>query len=632
MHSKKETGQALPLGIAFLMSTILLGLVFFNTGQTASEKSRLINAADAAVYSGLIWQARALNYQAYTNRAMIANQVSIGQMVSLTSWTKYAYIVARNIDFVGNFFPIIKPYTSMAESITETIDDVVVQIAEVFIPIVDGVNNVLSRSQQAIYMASFIATPAIVREVVERNDERYNVNTTYSIIGMGENIVGWRGFTTQYDDREGLLRKADVVNRSKDEFTESRDLSPGDVIPGAPNKLYLGNMRVWVKKEGRTNLVIEEGDEGDDNLEFEWKGKDTLSFHIETFNCDPGCGWDHEEIPLAWAARHVNGDFECEENEGSSILWIWFANDGCPRYMQENRRAEMMANMTLEELDAEYNGLRAYYDLSDLSSENRDPRLALRIEVELPENNVRTASKIDGLGSDTVPSEELRSGIGAGMFGTEDQMASDGMTTIASGELFFHPPDDYSPERRRGRYEIASLFSPYWEVHLIDTPVERKFMAWALRDADLFVEGASGVATGIDIYINQRAEELQQLLQLQESLESQLEETVDAAMRAEIESQLADVSAQISQIHSSDQITDAIASQLQQEMSSGMQTVAQNHVDQYEQQLESYANEQSEELANDFRDEIVDQVTDQLQQALEQAVEDAVENALSSIF
>ncbi|MEW8525758.1 MAG: pilus assembly protein TadG-related protein, partial [Candidatus Thiodiazotropha endolucinida] len=54
----KETGQALPLGIAFLMSTILLGLVLFNTGQTASEKSRLVNTADAAAYSGLIWQAR----------------------------------------------------------------------------------------------------------------------------------------------------------------------------------------------------------------------------------------------------------------------------------------------------------------------------------------------------------------------------------------------------------------------------------------------------------------------------------------------------------------------------------------------------------------------------------------------
>ncbi|MEW7999922.1 MAG: Tad domain-containing protein, partial [Candidatus Thiodiazotropha endolucinida] len=504
----KETGQALPVGIAFLMSTILLGLVLFNTGQTASEKSRLVNAADAAVYSGLIWQARALNYQAYTNRAMVANQVSIGQMVSLTSWTQYAYIVARNIDYIGTWFPIIRPYTQAAESITEMIDDVMVNIAEAFIPVIDAANGVLSQSQHAIFLASFAATPGIVREVIERNDDRYNVDTAYTVIGMGQNGVNWNNFTERYEDNDGLLRKANVVNRSKDEFTSSRNLRTGDMLPGAPNRLDLGIVRVWVKKEGRTNFISEESTSSSNifqnnssasNLEWEWKGKDTLSFHIEVWDCDHrGCGWDHDEIPLGWGSRYVNGDFECDDSQyQSSSWWGWyFFNDGCPRYMQENRWAERLANMEKEELDAEYEGIRAYYDLQDLSRENRDPRLTLRIEVELPQNHVRTASKIDGLGSDSVPNEELRNGIGEGMFGTQDQMAGEGLVAISSGELFFHPPDDYIPSRRRGRYEIASLFSPYWEVRLTDTPSSNRFMAWALRDPSLLSDGASGVAAG----------------------------------------------------------------------------------------------------------------------------------------
>ncbi|MEW8584278.1 MAG: Tad domain-containing protein [Candidatus Thiodiazotropha sp.] len=248
MYCKKETGQALPLGIAFLMSTILLGLVLFNTGQTASEKSRLVNAADAAAYSGLIWQARALNYQAYTNRAMVANQVSIGQMVSLTSWTQYAYIVARNIDYIGDWFPIVKPYTQAAESITSMIDSVMVNIAEAFVSVIDSVNGVLSQSQQAVFMASFAATPGIVREVVERNDSRYSVDTAYAVIGMGQNAVNWNNFTERYENNQGLLRKADVINRSKDEFTNSRNLRTGDMLPGAPNRLDLGIIRVWIKK------------------------------------------------------------------------------------------------------------------------------------------------------------------------------------------------------------------------------------------------------------------------------------------------------------------------------------------------------------------------------------------------
>ncbi|MES9825789.1 MAG: pilus assembly protein TadG-related protein [Candidatus Thiodiazotropha endolucinida] len=644
MSCCKETGQALPLGIAFLMSTILLGLVLFNTGQTASEKSRLVNAADAAAYSGLIWQARALNYQAYTNRAMVANQVSIGQMVSLTSWTQYAYIVARNIDYIGTWFPIIRPYTQAAESITEMIDGAMVNIAEAFIPVIDTVNGVMSQSQHAIFLASFAATPGIVREVAERNDDRYNVETAYAVIGMGQNGVNWNNFTERYEDNGGLLRKANVVNRSKDEFTSSRNLRTGDMLPGAPNRLDLGIVRVWVKKEGRTNYISEESTSSSylfqnnssaSNLEWEWKGKDTLSFHIEVWDCDHrGCGWDHDKIPLGWGSRYVNGDFECDDSHyQSSSWWGWyFFNDGCPRYMQENRWAERLANMEKEELDAEYEGIRAYYDLQDLSRENRDPRLALHIEVELPQNHVRTASKIDGLGPDSVPNEKLRNGIGEGMFGTQDQMAGEGLAAISSGELFFHPPDDYLPSRRRGRNEIASLFSPYWEVRLTETPSSNRFMAWALRDPSLLSDGVSGVAAGVQHYIGEREEELQRLLDLEESLQTQLSNTTDEERRTELENQLVNVDSQLTQLQNMHYSTDLVANDLQQGISQGVSTAAQTQVGQYEQMLEQYAQQQGEEYIDQFEDEIVDQVTDQLQQALEDAVEEAAESAITSFL
>ncbi|MET0006201.1 MAG: hypothetical protein ABW087_21630 [Candidatus Thiodiazotropha sp.] len=138
------------------------------------------------------------------------------------------------------------------------IDGVMVNIAEAFIPVIDTVNGVLSQSQHAIFLASFAATPGIVREVVERNDNRYNADTAYAVIGMGQNGVNWSSFTERYEDNDGLLRKANVVNRSKDEFTSSRNLRTGDMLPGAPNRLDLGIVRVWVKKEGSTNFISEE--------------------------------------------------------------------------------------------------------------------------------------------------------------------------------------------------------------------------------------------------------------------------------------------------------------------------------------------------------------------------------------
>ncbi len=47
---------------------------------------RLANAADATAWSIATLEARALNYDAYTNRAIVANEVAIAQAISLISW------------------------------------------------------------------------------------------------------------------------------------------------------------------------------------------------------------------------------------------------------------------------------------------------------------------------------------------------------------------------------------------------------------------------------------------------------------------------------------------------------------------------------------------------------------------
>jgi hypothetical protein len=648
--NNKQRGQALPLGIALLMAATLLTIVLFNTGQTASEKTRLSNTADAAVYSGLIWQARALNFQAYTNRAMVANQVSIGQMVSFASWSEYASILVRNVDYIGNFIWMIKPFTQMAKQIMAQVDNVVVNITEALIPVVDEVIGVLSMTQQAVYLSSFAATPQIVKEVIEANDARYESDSAYLVIGLGENAQAWNNFATRYDTQDSFQRKANLINRSKDEFTVSRDIGQSQLFPDAPDKLELsGIMRVWVKKEGRTNLVAEnsEGDSessssdsaddgentetdtgGEDSNsgndgEWEWKGKDTLSLHIEEKRWTRrGPRWFHEERPMGWGSRYVNGDFECDEDE--------YGREVCPEYMNENETAEFWADRYAEELEAEYNGIRAYYDLRDLSEENRDPRLALHVEVVLPQNDAETASNIEGIGSRSVPNEELRTGIGDGMLGTQERMAGDGLAAIASGEVYFHPPDDYNPALRQGRYEVANLFNPYWEVRLTKTPTQRRLMAWGLRDGNLLTDGASGVSDGIERFMEEREHELETLRQQRQALQDQLAQTADQAQRQLIQTQIDDLSSQIAEAESVEFDTELVGIDLQDTMTQGLESMAEEQIAAYEQELENYLEQEGEALVEEFEQEIVDTVTDQLEQALEQAVEDAAESAVTS--
>jgi hypothetical protein len=102
---RRQRGQALVLTTALAASCVLAWLLVFNVGQLVNAKLRLNVAADAAAYSAAVWEARSLNYQAYLNRGIVANEVAIAQLVSLRSWSSYVDRLLRNAQLVGVVVP-----------------------------------------------------------------------------------------------------------------------------------------------------------------------------------------------------------------------------------------------------------------------------------------------------------------------------------------------------------------------------------------------------------------------------------------------------------------------------------------------------------------------------------------------
>ncbi|MCG8669825.1 MAG: pilus assembly protein TadG-related protein [Pseudomonadales bacterium] len=82
MNKSKSSGQAIIGAMALILVGGVVLFLVFNSGRAVNEKINLVNAADAAAYSGAQIAARDLNYFAYTNRAMIANEIVVGHMVS----------------------------------------------------------------------------------------------------------------------------------------------------------------------------------------------------------------------------------------------------------------------------------------------------------------------------------------------------------------------------------------------------------------------------------------------------------------------------------------------------------------------------------------------------------------------
>ncbi len=90
------------LGLAMLAFAAMGLVLVFNSSQATNTKQPLSNTADAAAYSAATYRARVLNYIAYSNRAIIANEVAAAQAVTLASWAQHVETTAKSVDDLAN--------------------------------------------------------------------------------------------------------------------------------------------------------------------------------------------------------------------------------------------------------------------------------------------------------------------------------------------------------------------------------------------------------------------------------------------------------------------------------------------------------------------------------------------------
>lgn len=491
----RQRGQAIPFGIAGILFATVLALTLFNTGQITGEKMRLTNAVDAAAYSGMVWEARALNFHAYTNRAMVANQVAIAQVVSWASWTRYAKVLAYNANNTIGWIPFIRPFTQALYSGATTVNNVVEQVAPSAVRAMDFLIAALSSAQSVVHVASAATVREVVADVVRANDARYEL-TALSDGFYAVNVAGWSQFASRYgssgrDNRnDELRRQADIIMSarnqvpagappSRDGWTRDRGWTEDHrllaILLGVPPE-WSWTARVDLVKAGETRLLDRESDTGD--LEWDWKAKDTLSFHVRwrSWGCRRfRCGWRNHsfEVPLGWAGADAS---------------TRFGDDG---YWSRNRRGEnFIANnyylpgMGLGDVSSPisgYSGVRPYYELSDLSNSNTDPRLGLAVEARKRDPYLRTSTKA-GVGSPNA-SEASRNGMDRGVFHVADRLAGGEISAVSKAEIYFRRP----VARDDRREEYGNLFNPYWDVRLVSARTER-LAAWGAKG--LFNVGA----------------------------------------------------------------------------------------------------------------------------------------------
>ncbi|MBY5268061.1 hypothetical protein BB931_06855 [Spiribacter salinus] len=170
-------GQVLPVLLAIILVITTVIALTQRTTQALGTETTLVNAADAAAYSGAVWTARRLNLMAYTNRAMIANHIAVGHLVAYISWLRY---VDQAVDRISRFARYIPYIGAAVESGRRTVRGARTAMEKTsggLIKGLDALTDLMSAAQ--LDMRREIMPwhlNAVMQAVVEETDNAFKVN------------------------------------------------------------------------------------------------------------------------------------------------------------------------------------------------------------------------------------------------------------------------------------------------------------------------------------------------------------------------------------------------------------------------------------------------------------------------
>ncbi|MFK8084140.1 MAG: pilus assembly protein TadG-related protein [Granulosicoccus sp.] len=478
---KYEQGQVLPLGLVLVVLCVVGALVLFNTSQLATDKMRLANSADAAAYSGALWQARALNYQAYANRAMVANQVAIGQAISLQSWMTYAAMTSQNLATALKPVPVLNMVTTGIDTAVAVAEKAVRLGAKSLLVASNAATKALSASQSVMHAATLANTAELISVVARESDSRFTTNSAYGIGSKATNAAQWLAFNSQYTRKNtnAMLERQRLIMQSRDKFTRSRNWNLFDFwVPSGFRTLHK------LRRQGTTQLLSIKTPQG---LQWEWVAKDTMSIHNKKYRWS---GKSLTETPVAWASAFTNsrGARRPINKKSCARVPIVLLKPNCTHFTADNHRSELFADLSVPNLLGKrtlvplqgYGGVRSFWGLSDKAQAAEDARLTVRVEVSLPAGQVRESDAI-------MSSEQLAVPV---------VVAGNTLSSLSAADVFYRRPKHHFIDK--SRREKANGYNPYWQAQLSPVSKLERLAALGLRSGGAGPTSRSRSTTGHD--------------------------------------------------------------------------------------------------------------------------------------
>lgn len=400
---RTQRGQVLGYGLAALLIMAAVMVLLYNTGQSNSEKTRTVNAADAAAYSGGIWVARQLNFMAYTNRVMIANHVAVGHFISYMSWIRYVEGSSDTIRNLTRFVPYVNVATEILATWATYVRSGTEYFADMFVPAADLFNRSL-HAAQLVAKANMLGVAggtelSPLHEVMERTAQKYHPAMR---VNDPDDLATLRGAVTGVQIVNEMLQLFSFTQR----YTAESD----DGVMQGLVQASLGPSAHWIDG-GRTwqLCMLISCARLPGNL------KALKSGTGEQVASENGLGWSATDELGLWKSR--------KKRRWSSYRW--------------NGGTIAKGAATTEEFYSDYAGIHGYYAVE----EPADTATALYVSAytTLPIDAARPKPL---LGMDTA---ELR------------------LAALARVEIYYARPDSHGGGTDG---EYANVFNPFWRARL----------------------------------------------------------------------------------------------------------------------------------------------------------------------
>jgi hypothetical protein len=439
-------------GLFVLVAGLASMFFMFNTGQLVHDKGKLVNTADAVAYSAGVMHARALNYAAYTNRALLANEMTVAHVVSVASWLKFADRHA----LMANAFNCRTPYSlplvdTMARyalvcTALAYAQPQINQASTAFDSIANPIIGVVEASKlglqagQAVMLARMIPERQRVMQEVANANFRDDGAVEVEILNDDYTLFdGAPLLRTNTGDRRARFADAARQSASRDEFMNSRRWRDESLVQSCIGTN--GIRRTRVDRAGGTSLI---------GLD-EWKAVDSASRYRYRHDKRWRCVQRSEQV----IAGGRSAAFRSADVEFNNTTAFGRSRAINPR---ASRSAASSGDWRM------YTGLPTFLSLSDraqaYSPTNANPdrrEINVRFSVRLTRRptEIRNSEGRSLVRSSSDPVHGVNNYRGAPLRGR--------YTAVSTSEVFFDRPS----ARQDGRTELANAFNPYWQVRLV---------------------------------------------------------------------------------------------------------------------------------------------------------------------